>query len=403
MIKAGNLKKFGIYNMVLLFFFLSDGIFEISLPIYLISLGHSFGEIGVMVAAFSIGIVVFRLFVSIHSDKVGRKIYVITSLAGSAVTCFLLPLGNAILFFMIILIARGACRGAFLAVRAPIIKDICNENERGKMLGLASAFSTIGSALGGVLSGWLYFEDDIWVLFFVIGFIYLLAAFISFALLPQNKNSERPHVILKNTNSTNGFWTKFKKVPNTIRFLCGVNIVQNIVTPPLWSMILPVYFTSVIGMSMKAMGLVFTMDNVLGVPSSLVGGIWADKKRYKSKSIIFSLICAFIIMILSAQKNPIIFTILILVFMTVFSINSPILEKIESVSARETEAGFDLGLISASVALGSAIGSLLFGFIIDTYGFVIAYISVGAGYVLIALLLSNIRTNDGRDNNKLGC
>lgn len=148
MIKKDKLKKIGVYNIVLLLFFLSDGVFEISLPIYLLSLGHSFSEIGVMVATFSVGIVIFRLFVSLHSDKVGRKIYVIASLIGSASVCFILPFGKSMLYFIIILITRVACRGAF---------------------------STVGSALGGMLSGWLYIGNNLEKLFFAIGLAYLFA------------------------------------------------------------------------------------------------------------------------------------------------------------------------------------------------------------------------------------
>lgn len=391
MIKRDNLKKFGVYNIVLLLFFLSDGVFEISLPIYLLSLGHSFSEIGVMVATFSIGIIIFRLFVSMHSDKVGRKIYVIASLIGSASVCFILPFGTSMLYFIIILITRGACRGAFLAVRAPLIKDICEESERGKMLGLASAFSTVGSALGGMLSGWLYIENNLEKLFFAIGLVYLFAGIFSLLFLPQKTMSMA--IESKKITLQEKYLCKIKSIPYNIKVLCGVNMIQNIVTPPLWSMILPVYFTSVIGMSVKSMGLVFSMDNVLGVPSSIVGGIWADKNNFRDKSMILNIICAFIAIILSMQKSPIFFTIFILVFMTIFSINSPVLEKIESISARDSETGFDLGLISASVALGGSIGSIIFGVIIDTYGFSFAYVVIGIGYLLMSLLISRIKIN----------
>lgn len=389
MIKKDNLKKFGVYNIILLLFFLSEGVFEISLPIYLLSLGHSFSEIGVMVATFSIGIIIFRLFVSMHSDKVGRKIYVIASLIGSACVCFILPFGNTMLYFIIILITRGACRGAFLAVRAPLIKDLCEESERGKMLGLASAFSTVGSALGGMLSGWLYIENNLEKLFFAIGLVYLFAGIFSLLFLPQKTMSMA--IESKKITLQEKYLCKIKSIPYNIKVLCGVNMIQNIVTPPLWSMILPVYFTSVIGMSVKSMGLVFSMDNVLGVPSSIVGGIWADKNNFRDKSMILNIICAFIAIILSMQKSPIFFTIFILVFMTIFSINSPVLEKIESISARDSETGFDLGLISASVALGGSIGSIIFGVIIDTYGFSFAYVVIGIGYLLMSLLISRIK------------
>lgn len=139
------------------------------------------------------------------------------------------------------------------------------------------------------------------------------------------------------------------------------------------------------------MGLVFSMDNVSGVPSSIVGGIWADKNNFRDKSMILNIICAFITIILAMQKSPIFFTIFILVFMTVFSINSPVLEKIESISARDSETGFDLGLISASVALGGSIGSIIFGVMIETYGFSFAYVVIGIGYLLMSLLISRIK------------
>lgn len=36
-------------------------------------------------------------------------------------------------------------------------------------------------------------------------------------------------------------------------------------------------------------------------------------------------------------------------------------------------------------------GSILFGVIIDRYGFSVAYVIIGAGYLLISLLISKIK------------
>lgn len=389
---GNTLKKYGIYNCILLLFFLADGIFKILLPIYFISLGHSFTEIGIMVASLSLGLIVIRLFTSIYSDRAGRKIDVIISLMGSGIVCFGLPFCNTIPCFMIALIMRGACRGAFLEVKKSFIKDICAENEREKMLGLTSTFSTVGLVLGGIISGWLYIENNIKILFFAIGTIYILAAFISLCLLPYKVGlKEVRHYEKKEINFFEIFVRKVNTVPYSIKCLCGVNMIQNIVTPPLWSIILPVYFTSVMGMSVRTMGFVFAINNILSVPSSAIGGMMTNKRDNINTSVILNFSCAFLAMMISMQKESNMFIILILLLMMFFRMNSPVLEKIESISARDNETGLDLGLISISATLGSAIGAIFFGIIIDAFGFMAAYEIIGLGYVFMNYFLLNIR------------
>ena len=91
----------------------------------------------------------------------------------------------------------------------------------------------------------------------------------SFLFLPEDKAVAKKNKNEKRENNTQ-IITKIKSILKAILVLCSVNLVQNIVTPPLWSMIFPLYFTSVIGMPMKLMGSVFTKDNILGVLAHLL-------------------------------------------------------------------------------------------------------------------------------------
>lgn len=382
-------KKQFTYLVILFFFCLSDGVFDIALPLYLLYKGHSMAEIGLMLSAISIGIVVFRLFVSMHSDVVGRKIYVVLSLAGNALACMLLPFGNSMVFFTSIFVLRGACRGAFLAVRAPIMKDICAEEERGKMLGMAGASSTVGAAAAGILTGALYSDQAIWILFDLIGALYIIAVIFTVWALEESREIRKQKNVQEKRKW--GVWLeKIKTTPHSIKWLCGVNVIQNMVTPPLWSMILPIYFTSVIGATVKTVGFVFTLDNFLSVPSSLLGGIWADRGSIKRKAICLTILCGLLILFSAFVKGTAGFVIFILAFMMSFSLNCPILEKAESVSARAEESGVDFGLISASVALGNAAGSALFGYFIQQYGFRASYLLIGFGYMVIAGFLGKL-------------
>jgi len=381
------------YGLILLLFFLGEGVYNITFPLYLVHRGLTYGQIGKLLASFGLGIAVFKLIVGRHSDIVGRKIYIVASLFVSAILNVSLSYTTEISLLAILLVLKGSAKGAFFAVRAPLIREISTSEQRGKVFGTISAFSTVGFAIGGAISGHVFDIENPWIVFWLVGFINVVAGIVSMIGLPKFAKLSEPIESSAEGDgrpSKKGLWESlhntFFHVPKIIGALCAINFIQNVVTPPLWSLVLPVYLTVSLGLSVAAMGYVYTADNILGVPVSILGGFIGDRFNSKKVFVISMIIASGLGFLMTIFKTPILFIAILLIFMILFSLNSPILERIESMSSRDDMAGFDLALISVFVTLGSMAGQYLVGMLMDSFGQTAAFTIVGIGYLLMAFI-----------------
>lgn len=382
-----------IYGVILFLFFMGDGLYNIAFPIYLVSIGLSYDEVGKLIASYGIGIAVFQLVVGSHSDSVGKSGYIIASLFLDAGLNLLFYFSQNILWLTIILVTKGFARGAFFAVRAPLIKDISTPEKRGRAFGIIGAFSTAGFAFGGLILGHAYSIKNPRSFFIIISMFYILAGIIAALGMPrfcrQKGNVKSLHEIacVKERISIKAFYEMFCKIPLEIWILCIINFIQNIVTSPLWSMVLPLYLTISLGVSISVMGYIYTMDNLLGVPTSILGGFLGDNYSSKKVFVVLMIFASILGFFMFFVKRKIYFIIVLLIFMMIFSISSPILESIESICSRDGKSGFDLGVVSLFVTFGTVIGQCFSGKLMSLFDKNIWFIFLGIGYLLMAIIV----------------
>jgi multidrug resistance protein len=117
------------------------------LPIYAERFAASPGTIGLLVASFSLGQLVFSPIWGRVSDRIGRKPVLVLSLAGTAVGSLLTGLAGSLWLLFAGRVVDGIS-GASVSVAQAAVTDLAEPSERPRLLGLLGAAFGLGFVAG---------------------------------------------------------------------------------------------------------------------------------------------------------------------------------------------------------------------------------------------------------------
>lgn len=358
-------------------FLMSSNAITIIIPLRMADQGLSFSSIGGVMASFSLGVFLIKVITGRHSDIVGQKRYLITSLVLSAMIIFLMAFVTSITYYLILLCCLGVCRGIFTSINSSYTVELTEFEDRGKGFGNILGISSIITSLGGMMAGILYQFNQGKYAFIIISLILLVAALVTMFFLPsvQKKNQKFMDKYL------------FSGMNKMIYLFCVVMFLQTFVTSPMWNIIVPMHFYITFGYTAVALGFVMSLDEFIGSPTYFIAGYIADKINVK-KMVCFSYFfssCASILMIIT--KNSVSFLIMFLlcsIFVTCTYIAVP---KAESLFIRNEVKGFEFALISLSASIGDTLGNIFLGKIIDKYNINSGIICFSIIYIMITGIL----------------
>lgn len=138
-----------------------------TLSLYIKDTGASDFEVGVVMGAFAIGLLVFRPWLGQLADQRDRKLVLYIGLAAVAIA----PLGYLMTQSIPLLIAVRAFHGLSIAAFATgfsaLVADLAPPQARGEIIGYMTLVNpigvAIGPALGGFLQDWVGYAPLFWV------------------------------------------------------------------------------------------------------------------------------------------------------------------------------------------------------------------------------------------------
>lgn len=127
-----------------------------TLPLYVSQLGGNQQEVGFVMGAFAIGMLLARPQLGIWADRVSRKWVLMLGMG----VAMLAPLGYVLIEDIPILFGLRAFHGisiaAFATAYSALVVDFADPKRRGEIIGHMSLVNPLGMALGPMLGGWLY-------------------------------------------------------------------------------------------------------------------------------------------------------------------------------------------------------------------------------------------------------
>lgn len=378
-----SLTKYCIVTSLMTFVKLST---TIALPLYFNDVGYDITLISLYIAVIGFSRSGFALIGGMLSDLIGIRKILLLSIAVGAFSQIGLITANPMPLLFIFIVLDGASYGAFMAIRGPIIASLAELKDRGTVFGLFGAVSNILGVCGGLCVGIIMEAFSSSSMFVILFFIHVITFCFAFSI------SIDKLVVHRNTDKRR-MGEAIKGIPLILWMMLFLNIIQTTVTSPLWDVVIPLYFTAVIQNAAFYIGLVYSIDSLFSIVSSFMLGRISDKVDSYKLAIVSCLGMGILsLLVCFSTQNIILFIVFYLLLNIVFSGLSPVLEKIESSTVRESFKGFDYSLLRVSLTIGPAIGNLLAGFVISKWmDYGIFFYIVAAGYGIVAFILYGMR------------
>ncbi|MDH2900397.1 MAG: MFS transporter [archaeon] len=254
------------------------GLVSILIPIYLASLHYSPFFVGLPIAPIVGGNVFSNLLLTLYGDRIGRKrlllafsllmlvsgiiLFLSTSLVLILVACFL---GN--------ISTTGTEAGPFQSVEAGILPTFVSMANVNKSFGLYNMIGYIASSLGALASSTpSYYENNL-LAFHLLFLLYGLVGLVLFVIYQNLGNLERS----SQGNPKIGLRSVSEKVKSDVKKLSGLGLLDAFGGGFASQYIFSYWFYFVYGVTLRDLGIIFLLTNVITALSTLGATFIADK------------------------------------------------------------------------------------------------------------------------------
>ncbi|RBQ29561.1 MFS transporter [Aliarcobacter vitoriensis] len=342
------------------------------ISVYALSLeGANATLVGIVVGGYALTQVIFQVPFGIMSDKLGRKGTIITGLLLFAIGSFICAIATDIFTLMLGRLLQGS--GAIGAVVTAMISDLVKEEQRSKAMAMMGMFIGLAFAIamlaGPLIGGFIGVE----VLFYITMFLALISIYILVKKVPNPpvithtyNDKLRLVDILGNANINRMNITNFlQKALMTFAFL-----------------VIPIILTKTYGWQKSELWYVYVPAMIFGLLSMAPAAIIAEKKG-KFREILAIGILFFIIsyLVIGFSSSAFVFAIGVVIFFIGFNMHEPIMQSLTSKFAKVHQRGSVLGVFNSFGYLGTFVGGLLGGIMLDnidlsTFSIIIAIICI---------------------------
>ena len=329
------------------------------MPEYLSLFGVAGQVLGMLVASFAFAQFIFSPISGNLSDRYGRKKLIIFGLIVSGIAQITFGLSTEV---WMLFVARflGGLGSAFIA--PPImayVADITTYEERGKGMGMIGASMSLGFMIGPGIGGFLS-NVSLHFPFFAAGGAAIIAAILSFILLPNTKvnPSQEKHKQERLAKQM----IQSVKMPYFVMLLIilvfsfGISNFQTTFS---------LYLTQKFQYSPSDIAIILTVGGAVGVVIQMFVITPLFKRFGEMKVVLVNLVIASIAMVSILFVSGFAFILLLeTVFSTATTLIRPAVNTLISKLAGN-EQGFAAGLNNAYMSLGNMIGPALAGLLFD--------------------------------------
>ncbi|MFQ5708524.1 MAG: MFS transporter [bacterium] len=346
-------KQFLTWQLVLnwltrVLFFTSLAALLPTLPLYLVDLGGNESQVGVVMSAFGLGVLLFRPVVGKQIDTLGRKIVLIFGVLVFIVSPILYIFIKSIAVLIPVRIFHGLGLAAFGTASITLITDAAPIEQRGEVISYTGVANTIAFSGGPILGTFLYDHWGFTVLFGVVSILASTCLLLSF-LLEETR-----------TQAFSSTRVSFKQAVFNRRILVAFCVVLlTALTHGGVMFFLPIFLKERLTINI---GVFFTIYGLAALAVRFVVGRLSDRLG-RGPIIIGALVCLTSGVFLLSQTTTVTLMVLSAIFYGMgFGSHQPTLSALVADNTTDETrgkifsfyyAGFDLGISLAGILLGA--------------------------------------------------
>ncbi len=370
-------KNFVLTSLSTVAIFISFYFLLITLPIYILKLGGSKSEIGLIIGVFTISAVLLRPFIGREIDRRGRKKVLIAGLLIFLLSMLLYNYTTSVISLLILRVFHGIGWGAATTAATTLIADIAPISRRGEAMGFFGMAANVAMAVGPALSVLLLYSSDFQTLFTVCAVIAVVSLLL---ILPVSETMVvRPKA---------PFFSKEAFSPSTIMFIVTLTYGSIVSFLPLFTQeqsinpgIFITKYTVKYGIPYRdsdlAAAIFLTVFAITLIFVRALAGKISDTKGRKFVIVPGMIIITIGIWLLSIANSFGIFLTSALLYGLGFGLVHPALMALLVDLVSERERGAAMGTFTAAFDLGIGTGSILLGVVLQYFGFSIMFLLGG--------------------------
>jgi MFS family permease len=355
------------------------GAFGVISALYIRDVGVSLAGLGLAFGIFGIVAGVAGMFFGAHSDKVGRKPYLVLSLGLRAIVWLLYTQATNLAGFAILNGLNGVSTSLSGAIVPALITDLTKESERGRRFGGMGGLGWLGTGLGyfigGAVSQFLGYSVSFTFLFILT----LISCTLILIFVPAYRMPSQERFKL----------TLVKGFSSNLKILFVVSIATALVIGPVEAMVIPLYAVAPgpLGIDKMVFGTFMSIGYIISSSAQFIGGNLADRHSRRKLASLSRLFSAPFIAIQPVFASFMFFAPMYVLEGIGEGLSGPCTNAILASSARSEHRGFDFSIVNLLGNVGSTIGFIGMGLFLDTMGFILPFIVRAIVYVLVALLI----------------
>lgn len=324
-----------------------------TLPVYLLGLGASEVEIGVLIGSFSVSALVLRPFVGRRLSKTPEKRFMIAGCLLFAITCLAYLIAPPFWPFFIVRLLQGIALAFFHTAAYTFVARITSEAHRGQSLSYFVLAFNLSAAVGPSLGMVLINHYSFTVLFLICTGLSMCSLFIACGLKrPRTASSQGSSI-------TDGSLLSREALPSSI---------ANSLTFLAWAALSTFFPLYAIQLGVSNPGLFFSTMAITLILSRTLGGRIADLYSKEKLVLPCLMLCIVSMVVLALSRTLPMFLLAATILGAGYTFLMPSLLSI-AINRSGPHPGLALGTFTAVGDLGSVLGPVLMGIVVHAAGY----------------------------------
>jgi MFS family permease len=361
-----------------LFSFCSMYLLLATLPLYVVAIGGSVSDAGIVLACFTLTAVILRPWIGRLSDRRAKKAIMLVGTIILAASSLLYHPAHSVPLVMAVRVFHGIGWAAFTTSASALAADLAPRSRRGEAMGYFGVGMNVAMAAGPALGVFLVGRTGYGALFLTAMVVAAAGVLLTVGIVEPKR--EPGEAVVR--HGWQSFILPSALFPSAVLFTNALTYASVVALLPLFAE----------EAKLGNPGLFFTVFSVVVLVIRGPLGRLSDR-RGRVVVIAPGLVFTFIaLLVLSWAQSVALLLVVAVLYAIGVGAAQPTLMAMTVDRATPQERGAAMGTFTTSMDLGIGLGSLLWGLVAEAFGFQTMYIAASAmGLVGAAVLLAGTR------------